>query len=138
MSILCHGNILEQSVTNVILMVSAVSPELWSQMKSEMWRLMGCLVTTGLMVTTLLHPGRNHSWSSRVEAVEEESGAVLMTPGPSSSLPSSSPRLPNHHPLSRLFVWRTRHCESEMRDIKTLIGPNRFPMPSYWLIITSY
>ena len=57
MSILCHGNILVRSVANVILMVTAVSPELWSQMKSEMWRLMGCLVTTGLVVTTLQAPG---------------------------------------------------------------------------------
>ena len=82
-------------------------------------------MTTGLGVTTFLPEAQSHMepgggggggiWSSL---------DTSRTAGPSSY---SSLLLPNHHPLSRLFVGaQDTVCGSEMRDIKSLIGPNGF------------
>ena len=118
-------------VTNVILMAGLASPE-----HDEKWGLNPWHVTTELsdLVTRTRTRGAIIHRDKKAEAVEEESGAVLMTPGSSSSLPSSSAAAKSPSAI-RTFCWWHKTLNQKCVTLKPLIGPNRFLRPSHWLII---
>ena len=118
-------------VTNVFLIAGLASPE-----HDEKWGLNPWHVTTELsdLVTRTRTRGAIIHRDKKAEAVEEESGAVLMTPGSSSSLPSSSAAAKSPSAI-RTFCWWHKTLNQKCVTLKPLIGPNRFLRPTHWLLL---